>query len=255
MADLALWRPSKYCIAGQRILPSNNRAELLPSSRIIASLVGEFYSRAIPLWVRGDLADLGCGRAPLLGAYSPHCTSVLLADWENSEHANPLLDLSIDLNRPLTAIPSESLDTVLLSDVLEHIREPGQLLGEIARILRSDGHLILNVPFAYRLHEQPYDYYRYTSFALEYLATRAGLEIVELTPLGGWFEVMADMWSKLLQAAGLNFLPGAIHRAAMMWYRTRLGRKYATISAAVWPLAYGLVVRKPTTGSSGTTSD
>jgi SAM-dependent methyltransferase len=227
----------------------------MPSSRVVASLVAEFYTRAIPLWVSGDLADLGCGNAPLLGAYTKYCDSVLLVDWENSEHPNPLLDITLDLNQPLAAIDSESLDTVLLSDVLEHIREPAELLAEIWRILRPGGYLVMNVPFTYRLHERPHDYYRYTSYALEYLTTAAGFEVVELSALGGWLEIMADMWGKLFSAARLHVLSAIIHRVAVIIYRTPLGRKFAAVSGAIWPLGYGLAARKParlTAESSGT---
>lgn len=39
-------------------------------------------------------------------------------------------------------VPSESQDLVIMWDVIEHLRHPLELLGEIHRILKSDGHLI-----------------------------------------------------------------------------------------------------------------
>lgn len=241
------WQPSKYSITSGSIRPSMDRTELATSSRVVANLVADFYSRVISEWASGDLADLGCGKAPLLGAYADVCDSVLLVDWENSEHPNPLLDMAMDLGQPLTSIGSNSLDTVLLSDVLEHIREPSILLSEIARTLRPGGVLLMNVPFLYRLHEEPYDYYRYTSHALRYLLQKAGFEVVELIPLGGWIEVMADMVGKMLAAAKLAPLVTAVHRLTMAFHRTSVGHTIATRTGRTSPLGYGVVAQKPKT--------
>jgi SAM-dependent methyltransferase len=217
--------------------------------------VGEFYSIAIPERVSGDLADLGCGNAPLLGAYRARCTSILLADWANSPHANPLLDLSIDLNEPLMPLAASSFDVVILSDVLEHIREPELLMSEISRILKPGGYLLLNVPFAYWIHEAPYDYYRYTRFALERFVQQSGMQVIELVPLGGWIEVMADLLCKLLAHIRLRILGVVIHRVIIVlihrvvisFHRTSLGRRLALRGGEVLPLGYGMVAQKPTT--------
>jgi SAM-dependent methyltransferase len=240
------WKQSKFRIEGCTIRASNDPGELDRASRIIADLVGGFYSTAIPKWVSGDLADLGCGKAPLLGAYRDRCTSILLADWANSHHSNPLLDLRIDLNEPLSPLAANSFDVVILSDVLEHIREPAALMTEISRVLKPGGRLLLNVPFAYWIHDAPYDYYRYTRFALERFAQQSGMQVIELVPLGGWIEVMGDLWCKLLVYARMSFLAVVIHRATIAFHRTSLGRRLALRSGKVLPLGYGLIARKPT---------
>ena len=209
----------------------------------MADLVAEFYSNAIPRWVSGDLADLGCGKAPLLGAYRHLCSSILLADWSNSLHPNPLLDVNVDLNEPLP-LPSESFDVVLLSDVLEHIPEPRRLLGEVARILRPGGRLLLNVPFAYGIHEAPHDYYRYTRYALERLVGESGLDIVELSELGGWVEVVSNLWCKLMTRARLPILAVITHRAVIAFHRTTFGKMIAAKTGSVIPLGYGMIAIK-----------
>lgn len=240
-----LWRQSKFQIEGRQIRASKDAHELARSSRIIADLVAEFYTNAIPRWVSGDLADLGCGKAPLLGAYRDYCSSILLADWDNSLHENPLLDLVIDMNQPLTSFASNSFDVLILSDVLEHISEPKALMGEIYRILKPGGRLILNVPFIYWIHESPHDYYRYTRFALERFAKQAGLEVAELVPLGGWIEVLADICSKLMARVRLWYLVPFLHRVVMAINRTALGKKIAARGGELYPLGYGMVAVKP----------
>lgn len=247
------WKQSKFRIEGFEIRASRDITELSASSRIIADLVAEFYSSAIRERAKGDLADLGCGKAPLLGAYGPLCTSILLADWANSSHDNPLLDLIIDLNEPLTPLVTSSFDVVILSDVLEHIREPALLMAEISRILKPGGYLLLNVPFAYWIHEAPYDYYRYTRFALERFAQNSGLHLIELVALGGWVEVMADLSCKLLASVRLRGLSGvihrliipAIHRLVLSFHRTDFGLRLARRGGEVLPLGYGMVAQKP----------
>jgi len=40
-------------------------------------------------------------------------------------------------------------DTVILSDVLEHLPTPENIINEIYRVLAKNGKLLLNVPFLY----------------------------------------------------------------------------------------------------------
>jgi SAM-dependent methyltransferase len=82
---------------------------------------------------------------------------------------------------------------------LEHICEPQVLFKEISRILAKDGYLILSVPFLYHLHEEPFDYYRYTPHGLKHLAKEAGLEIVSLEHYGSAFGVLVDISSKITE--------------------------------------------------------
>ncbi len=238
------WRSSKFEHRGGRLRASLNGKEVALGSRLAADLVAQFYSTSLPEYACGDLVDLGCGKAPLFGVYDRRTRSVTLVDWGSSLHENPHLDLVQDLNSPLH-LPSDSFDTVLLSDVLEHIREPAGLMQEIARILRPGGALLMNVPFLYGLHEVPHDYFRYTHFALSSLAESAGLEVKLLEPLGGWLDVMTDLSSKVLVAAHLGLLARLAQAACFRFDRTQLGRRLQARTAQVFPLGYCMVAVRP----------
>ena len=69
-------------------------------------------------------------------------------------------------------------DTVLCTQVLEHVPEPGLVIMECARVLRPGGVLILTAPQYWEEHEEPHDYYRFTEHGMAYLLERARLQIV-----------------------------------------------------------------------------
>jgi SAM-dependent methyltransferase len=61
---------------------------------------------------------------------------------------------------------NESFGTVLAFDILEHIPDPRAAAAEAWRVLRNDGLYVVAVPFGYRLHGLPTDYWRFTASGL-----------------------------------------------------------------------------------------
>src|SRR5262249_9603559 len=56
-----------------------------------------------------------------------------------------------------------SVGTMVMLEVLEHMPEPHRALAEAARVLADGGVLITSMPFTYRLHGFPNDYWRFTA--------------------------------------------------------------------------------------------
>lgn len=186
----------KYRATRTGLRATSTGSALLPSSVLAAERVAAFYGRALPQHARGSLADLGCGTSPLRSYYEPLVDHAWSLDWPGSMH-----DVQLDAFADLTGgVPfrSESLDTVIASDVLEHLREPADFLVECHRLLRPGGVLLGNVPFLYWLHEEPHDYYRYTEHGLRYLLAGAGFSTVEVHVLGGGVDVLVDISGKIL---------------------------------------------------------
>jgi SAM-dependent methyltransferase len=55
-----------------------------------------------------------------------------------------------DLDEPL-AFEEASFDVVVAGELLEHLRDPGRLVGDVRRVLRPGGTFVASVPNAYRL--------------------------------------------------------------------------------------------------------
>ena len=59
--------------------------------------------------------------------------------------------------------------TVLCTEVLEHVKDPKQVIHEIGRVLDKGGIVILTTRFVYPLHDAPHDYWRFTEYGLKLL--------------------------------------------------------------------------------------
>lgn len=240
------WNPTKYVQKNGELKASLKKGGVGYSSLLIASLTAKFYNSNLKMYAQGILLDLGCGNVPLFGTYRNYVDKTVCVDWNNTFHKNDFVDYYVDLNKELP-FEESSFDTVLLSDVLEHIKEPTSLWKEINRILKQGGHLILNVPFHYWIHEQPYDYYRYTKAALEYFAEESNFEILILEELGGGIEVLTDFHSKIIcpkiPLIGKE-LAIVIQKLNLFFLKTGVGKKMLRNTSKSFALCYGLVAKK-----------
>jgi SAM-dependent methyltransferase len=126
--------------------------------------------------------DAGAGDAPYKELFKH--TKYETADKfsESSTYVCDLISIPVE---------DERFDFIVFNQVLEHLPEPKQVLKELARILKPGGKMICTVPLFYEEHLSPYDFYRYTQFAHNYLFKEAGLNIERLEWLEGYFGTVA----------------------------------------------------------------
>jgi SAM-dependent methyltransferase len=148
--------------------------------------------RALHQYCRGHVLDVG-------GWDFFRRKNVPFARWTSLEYdADHVLDLG-DERYTLVhgdgcnmTFEEESFDTVLNIQVLEHVVEPIRMVEECGRVLKRGGAGIFVVPQTSVVHCAPHHYYNFTIFWIREVMARAGLEIVELTPMGGVWNTMAS---------------------------------------------------------------
>ncbi len=138
-------------------------------------------------YINGDVLDFGCGSKPYLNIFKYNKYIGLDYATEVSERNTKL---AADAFYDGKTIPFENatFDSVFSSEVLEHVFNPDEILPEIYRVLKPGGCMLLTCPFFWPEHEQPYDYARYSSFALKHLMTKHGFEIVAYEKTGSYLE-------------------------------------------------------------------
>ena len=241
MRNRDAWHPTKFEFAHGRLRGSRDARELGIGSRLMADLVAAQYQAHLAAHARGRLLDLGCGKVPLYASYAPFVGEVTCVDWASGDH----IDQCCDLAQPLP-FDSASFDTIVLSDVLEHVSEPDLLWREMTRVLAPRGKVIMNVPFYYSVHAHPHDYYRYTNFALERFVRINRLELVHLEAFGGLLDIFADLVAKALSKLRVVGAPlaMAVQWAAFGFARTRLGARVARVSSRHFPLGYFMIAQR-----------
>lgn len=209
-------------------------------------IIGYAYEKQISKHCTGLLADIGCGDVPYYEIYKPLVVDNICIDWSAREDVVNHLDYTADLNTVLP-LPEKYVDTVLCTDVLEHIKHPHFLFKEMSRILKSEGKIILTVPFLYWIHDAPFDYHRYTRYALEQYCLDNGLQVVSLDEYGGLPEIIYDLVYK-----GYIFYNFPLRRLFLFcWrhlgtflYRRTFVKKLTASSKQTFPLGYILVAQK-----------
>ena len=107
----------------------------------------------------------------------------------------------------MNAIDSVRFETVLCSEVSEHQLRPAAALRETNRVPKPGGGVVLSVPFFARLHEEPYDFYRYTEHGLTYLLGKGNFDVLELPRIGSVFGFAGHQISTALVGSTWH-LPG-----------------------------------------------
>ena len=109
----------------------------------------------------GEILDVGCGSNRNYLDFVPRTQPVTMHVFD------PKVGEVIDFEKDALPQSTDSFDSVLVLNVLEHIFNYQHLISEMHRVLKRDGTLIGFTPFLVKFHADPHDYFRYTNEALE----------------------------------------------------------------------------------------
>lgn len=149
----------------------------------------KYYHRdlfnAFEKYATGNLLDIGCGNKPYQDKLSKLINNYTGVDIIQSNE-NKVDILCLANNIPLD---SNSFDTVISTQTIEHVEDHQGLVNEAFRLLKPNGYFIVSGPMYWPLHEEPYDFFRFTKYGFKYILEKAGFEITAIKSNGGNWSV------------------------------------------------------------------
>lgn len=141
----------------------------------------------------GVLLDFGCGNKPYKSFIE--VDKYIGLDIEESGHDSTNYDVDVYWDGKTIPFQNNHFDSILTSEVLEHVFEPNAILKELNRVCKPGGKLLLTVPFVWNEHEIPYDYARYSSYGLKHILNKHGFEILHHKKTTNFVETVFQLWN------------------------------------------------------------
>lgn len=151
-----------------------------------------FVAKDVPCG--GRILDAGAGECPHKKFFRNH--RYFACDLGKGSRLWDYTGLDFLSDLETLSLATGTFDAVLSLVTLEHVKHPGVVLKELARILKPGGRLYLVVPQEWKLHMEPFHYFNFTKYGIRLLLEDAGLEVVSTDNMGGYFQYMGTRLSE-----------------------------------------------------------
>lgn len=165
---------------------------------------------------RGILLDAGCGLKPYEGLFADRVETYIGLEYGlETVYRGHKADLFGDVSE--LPVATESVDTILCTEVLHHVKTPQATLDEFFRVLKPRGLLVLTALFVFpKVGER--DYFRYSAKGMKVLLERSGFRLHRVQTLTGsgrtlamlinyYMIVLGFFWTKWLYPLGVLLRP------------------------------------------------
>lgn len=153
------------------------------------TIVRYYINKSYAKWdhnLKGKILEIGGGKNV---RYCKNSTTLNLDSTINPDI------LASGYNLPFA---DNAFDTIIATEVLEHLKSPQLLINEIHRVLRPNGSFFLTTRFIHEIHGE--DYFRYTKLSLETLFKQ--FEMIYVQEHGSVFSVLFYLLTFVFPPAG-----------------------------------------------------
>lgn len=202
-----------------------------------------------------ELLDAGCGQQ----IYRKYCSHLNYKAQDFGEyipdkaqgglHTEEWIYGELDYKCNVWQIPekSETFDTILCTEVFEHLPYPQDTLKELMRLLKPNGKLILTAPFSSIPHMNPY--YYFSGFSQDFyffFGNQYGFTIRKMIPNGDAYSYTAQELNPAVNSIPNLFLKWIIKipMHLMLIPILKAFSKLYKNNASYLPFGYHLILQK-----------
>lgn len=197
----------------------------------LAMVMLENSLRQTAPYVKGRTLDVGCGRKPYQQTFFSGAAEYIGCDYLSDRSCPDVVCSALEL-----AFPDNAFDTVVSTEVLEHVPDPLRALREMFRVVKPGGSVVVSTPLYWPRHEVPYDFFRYPYDGLLHLIKESGLELEKLYNRGRSYAFLGQVLQHI-QPVRANWVSWLINRF-FLWCDRRLKHDALT-------MGWTVVARKP----------
>lgn len=149
----------------------------------------------------GKVLDIGCGKQPLKKHFIEKGFIYKGLDYRQNEPGN--IDYIAKIDDPFLNI-DERFDIIVCTEVMEHVLDWKVAFQNIAKLCSQTGLVLITCPMFYPLHEEPFDFWRPTPYAISAYAKMNGFRIVKESKIGDGKDVIGTILSNCYFYPGNN---------------------------------------------------
>lgn len=150
---------------------------------------------------KGRVLDVGCGDSPYRHALNSSCTYTGIDIKNQAKFDYDRKDIIYFKGKKIP-LKDSSIDSIICTEVMEHLEKPSELAVEMCRVLKKNGTAFITIPWSARYHYIPYDYGRYTPAAINKIF--AGFSNVVIENRG---TDITSICSKIIVLFARNIIP------------------------------------------------
>jgi len=141
--------------------------------------------------MKGRVLDVGGKKTNSRGTFTPPLDIVKSWKYLNTDDKT---EPDYCCNAEAIPLDDASIDTIIMTEVLEYFPKPRKVFSEIYRILNVNGYVLVSIPFLNPIHGDHWaDRSRFTPVMLKQLVTEAGFKLQTLEPMGSVGAVLFDI--------------------------------------------------------------